>query len=150
MELWNLRIIMVPPMLRNTSNSALQKLAKLSEIGRRPITAKDISINAAVKDRIEYLNHHRTCECKTATSTSVSIRKKQKETYHHPAISFLDEPPHSLLARYVVDCESMICEMKAANEQKLYKNLTPFTMVERTKLLKTKILVPMSWQFGVR
>jgi hypothetical protein len=22
--------------------------------------------------------------------------------YHHPAISFLDEPPHSLLARYVV------------------------------------------------
>ena len=27
-------------------------------------------------------------------------------TYHHPAISLRDEPPHRLLARYVVKCDS--------------------------------------------
>jgi hypothetical protein len=57
MELWNFRIIMVPPMLRRQSIAADQKLANPSENGRVPITAKDMSIRRTVSPKIEYLSH---------------------------------------------------------------------------------------------
>jgi hypothetical protein len=55
-ELWNLRMIMVPPMLRRQSIAADQKLANPSENGRVPMTAKDINMRRTVSPKIEYLS----------------------------------------------------------------------------------------------
>jgi hypothetical protein len=46
---------MVPPMLKTHSIKALQRLAKHSDAGRRPIIAKDEIVNVPVNARIEYL-----------------------------------------------------------------------------------------------
>ena len=61
MELWNLRMIIVPPMLKTHSIAALQKLAKPSAKGRVPITANDMSISNTVRPRIEYLEYAAAC-----------------------------------------------------------------------------------------
>ena len=55
MELWNFRIIIVPPMLRMHNIPSDQKLANPSENGRVPMTAKDNTINNTVSPRMEYL-----------------------------------------------------------------------------------------------
>lgn len=55
MELWNLRIIMVPPTDRQQSRTADQKLQKPSLAGLLPMTAKLMSMSAAVMAKIEYL-----------------------------------------------------------------------------------------------
>jgi len=55
MELWNLRIIMVPPMDKQHSIAADQTEANASENGRRPIMAKLNTERAAVSPKIEYL-----------------------------------------------------------------------------------------------
>jgi hypothetical protein len=123
MELWNLRMIMVPPMLRRQSIAADQKLANPSENGRVPITAKDMSMRRTVSPKIEYLSrgvrrrtvrnrwndtrsHFRTAGSSKRRLFSDTTRHDTTNVvvapYHHPAMSFRDDPPHSLLARYVV------------------------------------------------
>lgn len=114
MELWNFRMIIVPPMLNTHSIAADQKLAKPSENGRVPMTAKDISINMTVRPKMEYLKEgagiHENHFIDSQNNNFQSSGRADKRilpvpklfTYHHPAISFRDEPPHSRLARYVV------------------------------------------------
>ena len=55
MELWNFRIIMVPPMDSINSIRALHMEAKPSAIDRVPMTKMDISMRDPVRPRIEYL-----------------------------------------------------------------------------------------------
>ena len=55
MLLWNLRIIMVPPMLRATSMRPLQSDKKPSDLTRDPRTGKDMRNNRMVTPRMEYL-----------------------------------------------------------------------------------------------
>ena len=55
--LWNLRIIMVPPMLRNRSIMADHSAAKPSDMLRVDITTSDMSIKMPVKLKMEYLKN---------------------------------------------------------------------------------------------
>ena len=55
MELWNFRIIMVPPIDSMRSISADHMEAKPSAMDRVPMTKMDISISEPVIPRIEYL-----------------------------------------------------------------------------------------------
>ena len=54
-----MRIIMVPPILRQHSIIADQTDAKPSDRGRLPMTAKLTSVKAAVKPRMEYLREEK-------------------------------------------------------------------------------------------
>ena len=55
-ELWNLRIIIVPPMLRASNIRADQTDVKPSDHVRIPTTAHDIKARIPVIPRIEYLH----------------------------------------------------------------------------------------------
>mmetsp|Transcript_12515 Transcript_12515/g.34494 ORF Transcript_12515/g.34494 Transcript_12515/m.34494 type:complete len:135 (+) Transcript_12515:1135-1539(+) len=68
-------MIIVPPILRAINSNADQMERKSSELPLDPITAKDITISAAVIANIEY---------------------------HHPAMSFRVDPPHREPANKVV------------------------------------------------
>ena len=55
MELWNFRIIIVPPILNANNINADQIDMKPSDRALVPITANDINVNIPVIERIEYL-----------------------------------------------------------------------------------------------
>jgi len=55
MELWNLRMIIVPPMLSPSSMSADHVDMKPSESDRVPIIANDMSARIPVMVKMEYL-----------------------------------------------------------------------------------------------
>jgi hypothetical protein len=60
-ELWNLRIIMVPPMLSASNMKADHTEVNPSAIDRVPMTAQDIKARRPVMARIEYLKgEHKT------------------------------------------------------------------------------------------
>ena len=56
MELWNLRMIMVPPTLKPNNIAADQNETKASANDRDPITTHDISAKIPVIAKIEYLD----------------------------------------------------------------------------------------------
>mmetsp|Transcript_22760 Transcript_22760/g.42303 ORF Transcript_22760/g.42303 Transcript_22760/m.42303 type:complete len:114 (-) Transcript_22760:260-601(-) len=68
MELWNFLMIMVPPILNAKSIKADHIDVKVSLMPRVDMTAQDMSARTPVSPRMEY---------------------------HHPAMSRLEEPPHS-------------------------------------------------------
>ena len=51
-------------------------------------------------------NRHDMCQIWCARTNRLFACIAMRCTYHHPAISLRDEPPHRLLARYVVKCDS--------------------------------------------
>jgi len=97
-ELWNFLIIMVPPMLRQHRSKALQRLAKHSAGGRLPIIVSDVIVRIPVSPSMEYLQQR----------SIWMILANGIPTYHHPAISFLEDPPQYLSARNVVYSDNMM------------------------------------------
>lgn len=55
-ELWNLRMIIVPPMLNPNNMAADQNETKASAKDRDPITTQDMSAKIPVIAKMEYLN----------------------------------------------------------------------------------------------
>ena len=61
MELWNFRIIIVPPILNANNINADHVDMKPSDRFLVPITANDINVNIPVIERIEYLGIYSLC-----------------------------------------------------------------------------------------
>lgn len=74
-ELWNLRMIIVPPILRTQSNKALQTEAKHSAKGRRPWIVSEAIANAAVSAKIEYLSTTERFELNKLHDTKAQRKK---------------------------------------------------------------------------
>lgn len=119
MELWNLRMIMVPPTLNPNNIAADQNETKASaKDWDPPIIMKDMSAKIPVIAKIEYLVAPITkVEGTKRSQNTMRILLERKvdmvgllcgwngnkgNTYHHPAINRRDDPPQKLFAIAVV------------------------------------------------